>query len=115
MACYVSYYPHLQDPNLPEPMQVYRYAVEADDLKLPSLIFIGDQEQYQRRRAIETAVGEMKNKGRDVLLIVYPGVGRGFDFRPENLRTFGDDLAAKDAIQRATRFMNNHLKPFGKK
>ena len=56
IACYVSYYPHLQDPNAPEPMQVYRYAAEVDELQIPTLIFIGEQEQYQRKRGIEMAV-----------------------------------------------------------
>ena len=109
IACYVSYYPHMQDPNAPEAMQVYRYAIEADDLKIPALIFIGDQEQYQRRRGIEMAVDSLQKRGRDVRLIIYPGVGRGFDFRPESVRTFADDLAAKDAIQRAAEFMKQHL------
>jgi carboxymethylenebutenolidase len=109
IACYVSYYPHMQDPNAPEAMQVYRYASEADDLKIPALIFIGEDEQYQRRRGIEMAVASLREKGRDARLIIYPGVGRGFDFRPESVRTFADDLAAKDAIQRATQFMNKHL------
>lgn len=109
VACYVSYYPHMQDPNLPEPMQVYRYATEADDLTIPTMIFIGDQEQYQRRRSIETAVKSMQEAERPVQLFIYPGVGRGFDFRPENVRTLADDLAAKDSIQRAARFMKQHL------
>jgi len=109
LACYVSYYPHMQDPNAPEPMQVYRYALEADALRIPVLIFIGDQEQYQRRRPIEMAVSELQRQGRPARLIVYPGVGRGFDFRPEAVRTFADDLAAKDAIQRAADFMRKHL------
>ncbi len=109
VACYVSYYPHMQDPNAPEPMQVYRYAPEADDLVIPTMIFIGDQEQYQRRRSIETAVESLQEAGRPVELFIYPGVGRGFDFRPENVRTLADDLAAKDALQRAARFMKKHL------
>jgi glyoxylase-like metal-dependent hydrolase (beta-lactamase superfamily II)/dienelactone hydrolase len=109
LACYVSYYPHLQDPNAPEPQQVYGYAPEVDELALPTLVFIGDEEQYQRRRVIETGVEVMQSKGRDVRLIIYPGVGRGFDFRPENVRTFADDLASKDAVQRAARFMRRHL------
>ncbi len=110
VACYVSYYPHLQDPNAPEPMQVYRYAQEVDDLVIPALIFIGDEEQYQRRRSIETAVDSMRAKNRPVKLYVYPGVGRGFDFRPENVRTLADDMAAKDAIQRAAAFIDQHLR-----
>lgn len=113
-ACYVSYYPHLQDPNAPEPEQVYGYAREIDQLKLPTLVFIGDQEQYQRRRVIETSIKVMQDKGRDARLIIYPGVGRGFDFRPENVRTFADDLASKDAVMRAARFMRMHLKKYQK-
>lgn len=109
IACYVSYYPHMQDPNAPEPMQVYRYAPEANDLKIPAMIFIGDEEQYQRRRSIETAVKALKDLRRDVTLVTYPGVGRGFDFRPANVRTFADDLASKDAVQRAASFMRKHL------
>jgi len=110
VACYVSYYPHLQDPNAPEPSQVYGYAPEVDQLKIPVLVFIGDEEQYQRRRIIETSIKVLQDLKRSARLIIYPGVGRGFDFRPENVRTFADDLAAKDAVQRAAKFMNQHLK-----
>jgi len=113
-ACYVSYYPHLQDPNLPEPMQVYRYAKELDDLKIPAMIFIGENDQYQRRRSMETGVNAMLAMGRDVRLFVYPGVGRGFDFRPESVRTLADDLAARDAIRRAELFIRKTLQPFAK-
>jgi len=109
IACYVSWYPHLQDPNAPEPMQVYGYAKEADELKIPALIFIGDQEQYQRRRSIEEAVKNLELMKRPVRLIVYPGVGRGFDFRPPNVRTFADDLASQDALMRAANFMHQAL------
>ena len=110
VACYVSYYPHLQDPNAPEALQVYGYAPEVDQVKIPMLVFIGEEEQYQRRRAIESGIKSLRSKGRDARLIIYPGVGRGFDFRPENVRTFADDLASKDAVQRAAAFMNKHLK-----
>ena len=111
IACYVSYYPHLQDPNAPEPLQVYGYAPEIENFTLPMLVFIGDEEQYQRRRVIETSVNILREKGREARLVVYPGVGRGFDFRDVNVRTFADDLASKDAIQRAARFMRAHLEP----
>ena len=115
VACYVSFYPHLQDPNASEPHQVYRYAPEIDALELPARIFIGEFEQYQRRRSIELAVKEMKRAKRDVRLIIYPGVGRGFDFRPPNVRTFADDLATKDSIMRAAAFMHEKLKPWTRK
>ena len=109
IACYVSYYPHLQDPNAPEPLQVYGFAPEIEQLTLPVLVFIGDEEQYQRRRVIETSIKVLQDNGRDARLIIYPGVGRGFDFRAENVRTFADDLASKDAVQRAAKFMRKHL------
>jgi carboxymethylenebutenolidase len=109
LACYVSFYPHWQDPNAAEPLQVYSYAGEADELAIPALVFYGDQEQYQRRRVIETAAENMLKKNRPVQLIMYPGVQRGFDFRPERVRTFADDLATKDAVVRAARFMRKQL------
>lgn len=114
VACYVSFYPHWQNPNAEEPMQVYRYAIEADSLEIPTMILIGEYEQYQRRRSIETAVKSMKNAGKSVHLIIYPGVGRGFDFRPESVRTFADDLATKDSTMRAALFMKKYLNSWKK-
>ncbi|UCH54369.1 MAG: dienelactone hydrolase family protein [Pseudomonadota bacterium] len=110
LACYVSYYPVWQDPNAPEPMQVYQYAPEINELKLPTLVFVGEHEQYHRKRVIDTSVDTLQRNDQSVTYIVYPGVGRGFDFRPENVRTFADDLASKDAIQRAATFIKQHLK-----
>ncbi len=114
IACYVSFYPHWVNPNKPEPVQVYRYDSDVDKLTLPTMIFLGEFDQYQRRRSIETAVKSMKDAGRDVKLIIYPGVGRGFDFRPPNVRTFADDLATKDSNQRMADFMAKHLKAWVK-
>ena len=111
LACFVSYYPHMQDPNAPEPMQVYRYALEADQLRIPSMIFVGENEQYQRKRGIDTAVESMRDKGLPVQLFTYPGIGRGFDFRDLPIRTFADDLATRDALQRSSQFMHQHLSP----
>jgi carboxymethylenebutenolidase len=107
--CYVSSYPHWQDPNEPEPMQVYRYARELNDLTIPVLVFLGEHDQYQRVRPIIDGIKLLEEKGRDPQLIVYPGVGRGFDFRPKQVRTLADDLAAKDAIRRTEIFIRRHL------
>jgi carboxymethylenebutenolidase len=114
VACYVGYYPHLQDPNAPEPMQVYRFAPEVEGLAAPAFFLLGDQEQYQRRRSIEMAAEAMRAKGRDVTVALYPGVGRGFDFRERHVRTFADDLASRDAMQRASAFMRRHMQPFAR-
>ena len=110
VVCYVGYYPHMQDPNAPEPAQVYQYAAEVDRLAIPVLIFVGEHEQYQRKRGIESAVNSLKLNNKPARLIEYPGVGRGFDFRGSNVRTFADDLAAKDAVRRAADFINAALR-----
>jgi carboxymethylenebutenolidase len=108
-ACYVSYYPHWQHPEAPEPEQVYRYAREVEALEVPVLVFFGEHEQYQRYRPILAGIELLQRKGRDARVIVYPGVGRGFDFRPREVRTFADDLAAQDAMRRTAEFIRRHL------
>ncbi|HEX9627045.1 MAG TPA: dienelactone hydrolase family protein [Acidiferrobacterales bacterium] len=110
IACYVSYYPHWQDPNKPEPMQVYQYAPEIEDLTAAVLVFFGAHEQYQRLRPIVEGIRTLEERGRKPQLIVYPGVGRGFEFRPPEVRTFADDLAAKDAVRRTEKFIRLHLR-----
>ena len=109
-ACYVSYYPHWQHPEAPEAMQVYQYAPELDALQVPVLVFFGEHEQYQRYRPILTGIESLRAKKRDARAIVYPGVGRGFDFRPPEVRTLADDLAAQDSLQRAALFMSSLLR-----
>lgn len=109
VACYVSYYPHWVDPNAPEPAQVYQYAPEVDALEVPVLVFFGEHEQYQRYRPILAGVEALRAKKRDARVIVYPGVGRGFDFRPREVRTLADDLAAQDSLLRASAFIRRHL------
>ncbi len=108
-ACYVSYYPHWQHPEAPEAMQVYQYAPEVDELTVPVLVFFGEHEQYQRWRPILAGIDSLRAKKRDAQAIVYPGVGRGFDFRPREVRTLADDLAAQDSLLRAAAFIRAHL------
>lgn len=110
-ACYVSYYPHWQHPEAPEAMQVYQFAPEVERLEVPVLVFVGEHEQYQRTRPILAGIEALRAKRRDAQVIVYPGVGRGFDFRPREVRTLADDLAAMDAMQRTARFLRAHLPP----
>jgi len=109
-ACYVSYYPHWQHPEAPEPEQVYRYAPEVEALTVPVLVFVGEHEQYQRVRPILSGIEALQKKKRNARMIVYPGVGRGFDFRPPAVRTFADDLATQDSLRRTAEFINFHLR-----
>lgn len=109
IACWVGYYPHIQDPNRPEPMQVYRYHEDIEKVKVPVLFFVGREEQYQRLRPALMAIDYLRTHGREAYIVVYPGVGRGFDFRDGGRRKFADDLASKDAIVRAARFIRAKL------
>lgn len=109
VACYVASYPHWQDPAAPEPLQVYQYAPEVDALEVPVLVFLGEHEQYQRVRSTMAGIDSLRSRQRDARVIVYPGVGRGFDFRGPAVRTFADDLAAKDSLHRTAEFMRTHL------
>lgn len=108
-ACYVSYYPHWQNPEAAEAMQVYQYAPEVDGLRVPVLVFFGEHEQYQRTRPILTGIDSLQKKKRDARVVVYPGVGRGFDFRPLEVRTLADDMATQDSLRRAAAFIRTHL------
>jgi carboxymethylenebutenolidase len=108
-ACYVSYYPHWQHPEAPEPMQVYQFAPEVEALQVPVLVFLGEHEQYQRARSILAGIDALQAKKRDARAIVYPGVGRGFEFRPRAVRTLADDLAAQDSLRRSAEFLRKHL------
>jgi carboxymethylenebutenolidase len=101
----------MQDPNAPEPAQVYQFAPEVNDFGIPALIFIGSEEQYQRKRVIQSSVDTLKARGVPVHLVEYPGVGRGFDFRGGDVRTYADNLTAKDAMQRTAAFIHAHLAP----
>lgn len=111
VACYASYYPVWQDPNAPEAAQVYQYAPGLNALTVPVLVFMGEQEQYHRARQISAGVDALQKQGRDVRLFVYPGVGRGFDFRPAEVRTLADDMATQDSLRRVTAFIHQHLSP----
>ena len=68
-----------------------------DELRVPVLVFLGEHEQYQRVRPILAGIDSLKAKKREARVIVYPGVGRGFDFRPPEC-TLADDLAAQDSL-----------------
>jgi len=72
-------------------------------------VFFGEHEQYQRLRPIMEGIKALEEKGRNPRLIIYPGVGRGFDFRPPKVRTFADDLASKDALRRTELFIRANL------
>jgi carboxymethylenebutenolidase len=108
VAAIVGYYPHLVNPNAPEPDQVYRYMPEVEQWRVPALLMVGDQDHQLRRELVVRVAERLRQRGVDVELVVYPGAQRGFDFRRNN-RTLGDDLAREDALARSVRLLHRVL------
>lgn len=113
VAAVVGYYPHLASPNAPEPVQVYGYMPEVEQWKVPALLMVGDQDHQLRREQVVRVAERLKERGVPAELVVYPGAHRAFDFR-RNMRTVGDDLARKDALNRTVRFLNRVLEAKGR-
>jgi len=109
VAAIVGYYPHLASPNAPEPVQVYRYMPEVEQLKVPALLMVGDHDHQLRREQVVRVGERLKELGREVEVVVYPGAQRAFDFRRHE-RTLGDDLAREDAFRRTVGFLNRILR-----
>ncbi len=109
VAAVVGYYPHLANPNDPEPVQVYRYMPEVDRLEVPALLMVGDQDHQLRREQVVRVGQRLKELGRPVEVVVYPGAQRAFDFR-RNDRTLGDDLAREDAFRRTVSVLGRALR-----
>jgi len=65
--------------------------------------------RHEAGEQILAGIESLQKKKRDARVIVYPGVGRGFDFRPPEVRTFADDLATQDSLQRTAAFIRQHL------
>ncbi|MBI2161149.1 MAG: dienelactone hydrolase family protein [Candidatus Rokubacteria bacterium] len=104
----VGYYPHLQNPNAPEPDQVYRYMPEVEQWRAPTLLMVGEQDHQLRRELVVRVAERLRQRGIAVELVVYPGAQRAFDFR-RNGRTVGDDLARADALERTVGFLTRAL------
>jgi carboxymethylenebutenolidase len=98
IAAIVSYYGHLQDPNAPEPAQVYSVAPELGRVKAPILLLVGEQDFELRRLSNGRAFYMLWERGLPVELQVYPMARRAFDFRRD--QTPEEKVAARHARER---------------
>lgn len=99
VAAIVSYYGHLQDPNAPEPAQLYSVAPELERIKAPTLLLVGEQDFELRRLSNGRAFYLLWERGLPVELQVYPMARRAFDFRRD--QTPEEKVAARHARERA--------------
>lgn len=103
IAAIVSYYGHMQNPNAPEPDQLFRVAPEVMQLTTPMLFLIGEQDFELRRIVGGRAFYVLWERGVPVEYQEYPLARRAFDFRQDQGPE--EKIAARHARQRAKEWL----------
>lgn len=108
IAAIVSYYGHMQNPNAPEPEQLFSIAPEIARLDTPMLFLIGEQDYELRRMSGGRAFYALLERGVPVEYQVYPMARRAFDFRPDQWPE--EKIATKHARARAKAWLMQWMK-----
>lgn len=108
IAAIVSYYGHMQNPNAPEPDQLFRVAPEVMQITTPILYLIGEQDFELRRINGGRAFYALWERGVPVEYQVYPLARRAFDFRAD--QTPEEKIATRHARQRADAWLKRWMK-----
>lgn len=107
VAAIVSYYGHFQNPNAPEPEQIYSFAPEVARIRAPVLMLIGSEDFEVRRLSNARAFYALWERGVPVELQMYPMARRAFDFRRD--ATPEEKVATRHARQRARDWLIRHM------
>ncbi len=99
IAAIVSYYGHMQNPNAPEPDQLFRVAPEIMQIDTPMLFLIGDADFELRRINAGRAFYALWERGVPVEFQEYPMARRAFDFRAD--QTPEEKIATRHARLKA--------------
>lgn len=108
IAAIASYYGHMQNPNAPEPDQLFRVAPEIMQITTPLLLLIGEQDYEVRRMSNGRAFYALWERGVPVELQGYPLARRAFDFRAD--QTPEEKVAARHARQRVQQWLQRWMK-----
>lgn len=108
IAAIVSYYGHMQNPNAPEPDQLFRVAPEIMQIDTPMLFLIGEEDFELRRFVGGRAFYALWERGVPVEYQVYPFARRAFDFRADQGPE--EKTAARHARQRAREWLAKWMK-----
>lgn len=108
IAAIVSYYGHMQNPNAPEPDQLFRVAPEVMQVTTPMLFLIGEADFELRRINGGRAFYALWERGVPVEYQVYPMARRAFDFRPD--QTPEEKIATRHARERAKNWLMQWMK-----
>lgn len=98
VAAIAAYAGHMQDPNAPEPDQLFGVAPEVLKITAPVLFLVGDQDFELRRMNIGRAFYALFERGVATELQTYPMARRAFDFRAD--ATPEEKIAARHARER---------------
>ena len=109
IAAIVSYYGHMQNPNAPEPDQLFRIAPEVMQITTPMLFLIGEQDFELRRINGGRAFYALWERGVPVDYQVYPLARRAFDFRAD--QTPEEKIATRHARQKAKEWLDRWVVP----
>ena len=108
IAAIVSYYGHMQNPNAPEPDQLFRFAPEIMKITTPVLYLIGDADYELRRMNGGRAFYALWERGVPVEWQEYPMARRAFDFRPD--QSPEEKIATRHARERAKNWLIKWMK-----
>jgi carboxymethylenebutenolidase len=108
IAAIVSYYGHFQNPNAPEPQQLYSVAPEVAKISAPVLMLIGDADFELRRIVNGRAFYALWERGVPVEMQMYPMARRAFDFRRD--ATPEEKIATRHARLRARDWLARYMK-----
>ena len=108
IAAIVSYYGHFQNPNAPEPQQLFSVAPEVLTINTPVLMLIGDGDFELRRIVNGRAFYALWSRGVPTEMQMYPLARRAFDFRRD--ASPEEQTATRHARARAKDWLSRHLK-----
>jgi carboxymethylenebutenolidase len=109
IAAIAAYAGHMQNPNAPEPDQLFSVAPEVLRITSPVLLLVGDQDFELRRINIGRAFYALHERGVPVELQTYPLARRAFDFRAD--ATPEEKIAARHARERVRAWLGRWVCP----
>ena len=109
VAAIAAYAGHMQDPNAPEPDQLFGIAPEVLRITSPVLFLVGDQDFELRRTSIGRAFYALHERGVPVELQTYPLARRAFDFRADQAPE--EKIAARHARERVRGWLRRWVCP----
>ncbi len=112
IAAIATYAGHMQNPNAPEPEQLFSVAPEIAQLTTPMLFLIGEQDFELRRINGGRAFYALYERGVPVEIQYYPLARRAFDFR--NDQSPEEKIATRHARERVKDWLLRFMDVEGK-